>query len=501
MQRPRAGSEPQTPPRPDGADIEDVPAVRPATTGTAAAAPAAAPTPDLIERMFHSTADGVYAVDERRRIVAINEAALHLLDITREQALGRPCHEVLRLNVCRESCALSAARTSGQPIVNLAVDLLRRDGLRTPALLSSAIMHDDAGRPIGGVETLRGVGSVPGTGGTLERGEPLDALFTNSGQLQNLVALLPTIAASDSCVLITGETGTGKGLVARAIHDLSPRRNGPFVTLECAALPEDLLEPELFGCGADAYIGATRERTGRIARAEGGTLYLDEIGAMPLPAQVKLLRVLQDRLYERSGDVQPVEADVRVMAASSADLARSVDEGRFRSDLYYRVNVLSVDLPPLRDRRTDVPLLVDRFLARLRARHGKQVGGVTAPVLDLLQGLDYPGNVRELENIVEHAYVLCNGPVVDLQHLPPRVHGSLRSGGERRRASLAEAEARFLRDELARHGWNRQATADALGIHRTTLLRRIQRLKLRLPARDGRARPRRVKPAAKSPRR
>jgi transcriptional regulator with PAS, ATPase and Fis domain len=305
--------------------------------------------------------------------------------------------------------------------------------------------------------------------------------------MRRIFELLPTIAASDSTVLLRGETGTGKNLVAKAIHGLSPRATGPFVTVNCGALPETLLESELFGYRAGAFTDAVRDRQGRIAAAEGGTLFLDEIGDLSQSAQVKLLRFLQDRVYERLGDDKPIAADVRVITATHRDLQQLMEQGIFRRDLYYRINVLGVELPALRERRGDIPLLVRRFLEHFSLNRRKHVTGVSPAVLEVLQAHDYPGNIRELENIIEHAFVLCPGPIIELKHLPQDLLA--RTGGRYPglATNLAELEAVFIRDALERNGWNRQSTARSLGIHSTTLQRKIRRLGLELPNLDGRS--------------
>ncbi|MBD3222150.1 PAS domain-containing protein [bacterium] len=441
---------------------------------------------ELTAWAFRSAADGVYVVDEQRRILAMNPAALRTLGKRLDEVLGKPCHDVLRLNICREDCALRAARDAGEPIVNRPAEILHRDGRRTQTILSSAVLRDDDGRDVGGVETFRDLSRVrPGLGG--RPGDLPTGILTVDPGMRELLELVPTLAASESCILLTGETGTGKSLLARAIHDQSPRSARPFVTVNCAALPESLLESELFGYRAGAFTGASRDRPGRIAAAEGGTMFLDEIGDIPLPIQVKLLRFLQDRSYERLGDDTTRLADVRVLVATHRDLGAMVARGEFRQDLYYRINVINLKLPALRERPADIPLLVERFLESFSNRRGKQVTGVTAEVLDALQGLAYRGNVRELENIIEHAYVLCPGPTVELAHLPPRVRGPA-AVASTRPANLRENEAAFLREELARHGWNRTETAAALGMHRTTLQRKIRDLRIDLPATDGRRR-------------
>ena len=444
---------------------------------------------ELSRWVFKSAADCIYTVDEQRRITAMNPAALKTLGLSLDEVLGRPCHGILQFNICREDCALRAAREADESIINLPAEIMHRDGRRTPTILSSAVLRDDHGCDIGGVETFRDLSRVRRNVTSGSDGLPHGGVLTVDPGMRELLEMVPTLASSESCILLTGETGTGKNLLARLLHDLSRRRQRPFVTVNCAALPESLIESELFGYRAGAFTGASRDRKGRIAAAEGGTLFLDEIGDIPLPMQVKLLRFLQEKTYERLGDVSPRKADVRLVVATHRDLADLVQRGEFRQDLYYRINVINLNIPALRERRGDIPLLVERFLETFSNRRGKQVTGVTQEVLQALHGLEYRGNVRELENIIEHAYVLCPGPTVELAHLPPRILGDSRRESPRPK-NLHELEARFLREELARHGWDRTATATALGMHRTTLQRKIRDLKISLPSKDGRSRTR-----------
>jgi len=313
--------------------------------------------------------------------------------------------------------------------------------------------------------------------------------------MQRIFAVLPALAASSSTVLILGETGTGKELLARTIHALSPRSQGPFVAVNCGALPETLLESELFGYKAGAFTGATRDKPGRFALAKGGTLFLDEIGDITPALQVRLLRVLQERTYEPLGGTRSEKADVRIIAASNRDLAAMVKQGTFREDLYYRINVVRLELPPLRKRRQDIPLLVEEMIARLNRLQHKSIQGVTTEVLSLFMAYDWPGNIRELENVIEHAFVLCEGGVIEVRHLPPELTGAAsgqwqgmeaEGGGVRSAKALLEAQA--IQRALARHGYSRVAAAQELGIHKSTLFRKMKRLGLILPAKDGRSR-------------
>jgi PAS domain S-box-containing protein len=443
-------------------------------------------SPELIELLFNSLSDGVFAVDGEMKVIAFNRAAEQILGIPRDQALGKPCHQVLRANICHECCAMQYTLETEKPVVHLQVELLDAHDRRIPVTISSAVLRDNQGRVIGGVETFRNMNWVKKLLRDVEQHHPFAEIVTDDPHMKNLFEILPTIASSESVVLIHGQTGTGKNLIAKALHNLSSRCKGPLVTVNCGALPETLLESEIFGYRAGAFTGAVRDRIGRIAAAERGTLFLDEIGDMPLSMQVKLLRFLQERVYERLGDVRPIEANVRIIAATNRDLSRLVEEGVFRRDLFYRVNVMSIELPALKERKRDIPLLVQTFLDRLSLNRGKLVTGVTARALDILMEHDFPGNIRELENIIEHAFVLCPGPTVGVEHLPDH----FRVGTQRKRAEstkkLEDLEKQFIMDVLEKNQWKRKLTAKELGIHKTTLLRKIQRLGLQLPKIDGR---------------
>jgi transcriptional regulator with PAS, ATPase and Fis domain len=282
-------------------------------------------------------------------------------------------------------------------------------------------------------------------------------------------------------VLVRGESGTGKELVARAIHQFSPRRDGPLVVVNCGALPDTLVESELFGHKAGAFTDAKSDKPGRFALAHGGSIFLDEIGDISTALQARLLRVLQDGTYEPLGGTETLRSDARVIAATNRNIEEMVESGEFRRDLFYRINVVTIELPPLRERRGDVPLLVDHFIERFNQLRGKEVSGVAPDVLEILVRHDYPGNVRELENIIEHAFVMCRSGLIRRRHLPDSLRGG-RAAREEAPRSLDEAEAAFLRSALDRNGWNRAATARDLGIHKTTLWRKMKRLAIEPPS-------------------
>ena len=298
--------------------------------------------------------------------------------------------------------------------------------------------------------------------------------------------MINSVADTKATVLITGESGTGKSLIARAIHRRSGRRDGPFVEIACGALPEALLESELFGHVAGAFTGAVGEKMGKFLQADGGTIFLDEISTASPSMQVKLLRVLQDLEFEQVGGTKTFRVDTRVILATNEDLAKAVAEGRFRRDLFYRINVINIELPALRDRISDIPLLARHMLEAVCEDAGRQVSGFSEEAIAALRRYHWPGNVRELENVVERAVLLSKGSIITLHDLPPNVTAGVPlSPATRSGCSLKEAlgvpERQIILEALQAHNWNRNATADALGINRTTLYKKMRRLGLRDP--------------------
>ena len=443
------------------------------------------------ESILESISDGVFTVDADWRISSFNCAAEAITGISRKDAVGKPCADVFRASMCETDCALRHTVKTCKPIVNKAAFIVNAEGRRIPVSVSTAILRDEHGKIVGGAETFRDLSLVEELRKELEGRYQVGDLVSHSAQMRRVFELLPQIAASDATVLIHGATGTGKELLARAIHGLSTRANKPFVPVNCGALPDTLLESELFGYVKGAFTGAARDKPGRFALAEGGTVFLDEIGDISPALQVRLLRVLQERTYEPLGGTQTRHTDVRVIAATHRDLAVMIRKGLFREDLFYRLNVVKVDLPPLKKRKEDVPLLVDHFVTRFNRRQGKTVAGVSPEALSLLMAHDYPGNVRELENIVERAFVLCGEGRIERRHLPPELTGLETSiavaRGEGLGTQARTAEANAIREALERCGYNRLAAARELGIHKSTLFRKIRSLGIELPSRDGRS--------------
>jgi len=448
---------------------------------------------DQTSIILDSIADGVFTVDLDWRITSFNRAAELITGIGKEEALGRPCWEVFRANICEQQCALRQTIETGKQIVNQSIYIVASDGNRIPVSISTAMLKDEDDRIIGGVETFRDLSLVEELRKELEGRHTFFDIVSKSKEMHRLFAILEQVAQSDSTVLVQGETGTGKELFARAIHSVSARCKGPLVIVNLGALPDSLIESELFGHKAGAVTDVREDRMGRIATAEGGTLFLDEIGDLSPQLQVRLLRALQERTYEPLGSNESIHANIRIVAATNRDLAALVKEGSFREDLYYRINVVKLTLPPLRERREDIPLLIDHFLRRFNRLSGKEISGISPEVLSILMAYDYPGNVRELENIIEHATVLCRGGLIESQHLPDYLQPAvpLEETGTQGPVSpkgmkWADLERGVLLQVLKDNNWNRKAAARELGIGRQTLWRRIKRLNIQLPNEDGR---------------
>ncbi len=436
------------------------------------------PLDRLSQVILDSIADGVFTVDRDWQITFFNRGAEKITGIPREEALGRRCCEVFRANICENACALHQTLQTGKPVVNKSIFIVNADGERIPVSISTALLRDEDGEPIGGVETFRDLSVVEELRKELSGQWGFADMIGKSRAMRQVFEVLPQIAESECTVLIEGESGTGKELVARAIHDLSPRANGPLVSVNCASLPETLLASELFGHVAGAFTDARTDKPGRFARAEGGTLFLDEIGDIPPALQVQLLRVLQEKEYEPLGGTRPVKADVRVLAATNRDLGELVEQGVFRRDLYYRIHVIAIKLPALRDRREDIPLLVDHFIERFNRVHDRRIRGVSDDVMEFLMHKDFKGNVRELENIIEHAFVLCRDDMIRVEHLPPDARSAHEESAGPVSGTLADQEKRQILSVLERHDWNRTEAARELGIHKTTLWRKLKRYNL-----------------------
>ena len=434
----------------------------------------------FLETILSSIADGVFTVDENLRITSFNPAAERITGVPIAKAMGRKCSEVFHADICEKGCALHQSLESGREQIDIPARILNNQGRSVPISLSTSVLRAADGNMLGAVETFRDLSALEQLRREIRNKYTFEDIVGKSKAFQKIFSLLPDIAESDATVLIEGPSGSGKELLARAVHNFSLRRNKPYVAVNCGTLPLNLFESELFGYSQGAFTDAKRDKPGRLALAEGGTIFFDEVAELPGATQVKLLRVLQEREYEPLGAVKTVKTNTRIVAATNQKLAELVSDGKFRDDLYFRLAVVRLTLPPLKERREDIPFLVEHFIQRFNAKRGKNIAGVTPAVMEIFMRYPFPGNVRELENLIEYGFVLCHDRVIDVRHLPEEFQhsssGTVDLDLSRGTSSkLKWAEADTIRVSLRRWRGHLGKTAKDLGISRTTLWRKMNK--------------------------
>jgi two-component system, NtrC family, response regulator HydG len=433
------------------------------------------------EKVIDTMGEGMVVVDPRGRILSVNQAMEEITGYRREELIGQPC-ALIRSDVCFGSadsppgshCELFEKGS----VKRCKCALVKKDGSLVHILKNAAILEDDRGQLVG-VETLTDISEMVAKERVISRlrreisrEDSFQGIIGKSPVMQQLFFLISSAAQSDAPVIINGESGTGKELVAAAIHRLSARHEGPYIKVNSAALAESLLESELFGHVRGAFTGADRTRVGRFEAAHKGDIFLDEVGDLPLPTQAKLLRVLQEKVIERVGDHRPIPVNVRIISATNQDLPRLMAEGRFREDLFYRINVIPIHAPPLRQRREDIPLLVEAFIERNRLKTRKSITGISKEALDLLLAYRWPGNVRELINVIDYAFVLCHDKIILPEHLPNLInHQSTppEVAGRKAPPSSQAKDREALRAAMQQARGNKSEAARLLGVSRVTL--------------------------------
>jgi PAS domain S-box-containing protein len=448
-----------------------------------------------IQQMLTLLPLGMYLIDSDFTITFFNEQAEKITGYTRQEALGRKCYEILRTGLCNEKCPVKQAlRNSGPQASRTRTNLLNRRQRKIPMEITSVSLRDAQGHFMGALESLYEDHARTALEKEVKKNYAAGDIVSKDAGIQKLLGMLPTIAESEITVLILGETGTGKDVLARAIHHASPRRLGPFIRVNCAALPQTLLESELFGFKKGAFTSAGKDKPGRFQLADGGTIFLDEIGEIPLEMQAKILHTLENREFYSLGSTSPTRVNVRIIAATNRNLTAMAGSGTFRPDLFYRLNVCELEMPPLRERFSDIPLLIDHFLEQACAIHNKPMPRVSPEALKILLHYAYPGNIRELKNIIEYA-LMFNQESIGAQHLPgflvrspalptppapcqnvPPAEGAL---------SLEAVEKSAILEVLRDNHWRIQNAARTLGVNRTTLWRKMKKHRLQPPTRRG----------------
>ena len=431
--------------------------------------------------------DGLMVVDTGGSILSVNRALETITGYTHEELIGQKCSMLncSVFNLAREKCGNHWCLLFKTGAMNMRrCTVMRKDGTYVPVLKNASLLHDSNGSVIGAVETIPDISEIvekdkqiAAIRRHLRSEDAFQGLIGASSPMQQVFCLIENAAQSDAPVIILGESGTGKELAARAIHQLGERKKRAYVKVNCAALTESLLESELFGHVKGAYTGAYKGRAGRFEMAQGGDIFLDEIGDLPLSTQVKLLRVLEEKVVERVGDSKSIPVDVRVISATNKNLSSLVKTGAFRKDLYFRINVIPIQMPPLRERVEDIPLLAESCFRKLRIKSGKSIEGISNLALEVLIRYPWPGNVRELKSAFEYAFVTCQEPLIHPHHLPPDILKKEKSIKDVAAVLPTKQEIgrRQLIDALARAKGNQSVAAEILGICRVTVWNRMKR--------------------------
>lgn len=429
------------------------------------------------ETILNSLAEGVITVDKEFKITFINEAASNITGFHKDEVIGKICKSVFKSDFCLDKCPIAKILRSGKSIFDFDSQIECKNSKPIPIRLNAALLKDDQDNPGGGVITFRDLSILKKIEGLLKQESNFYGMISNSKSMTEIFTLIEQISDSDAPVLITGETGTGKELVANAIKNLSKRKNKSYVKVNCSVIPHNLLASELFGHAKGAFTDAFKERVGRFELADGGTIFLDEIGEMPLPMQPQILRVAQDGTFERLGESITKSVDIRILTATNINLEKAISEGKFREDLFYRLNVIQINLPPLRKRADDIPLLANHFLKKFTLIYKKNIPFIEPDCLEHLTKWQWPGNVRELENSIEYA-VIRNKPDQSLSvcSFPNKIIESLKCRQKNISVTADDIpfESTTLLELLNQHKWNKTKVAQVLGIDRTTLWRKLK---------------------------
>ena len=427
------------------------------------------------EAIFRSVNDGLITVDEYMAVVEINDAAQQICEFKRDAIIGKQLTELA--DRCDGNCigALSETLKTRQPVKLRFIECRLAGGQQQVVSVTASPLLGVKDRFTGAVMVVRDETRIVSLERRLQERQKIDNIVGRSKNIEKVRALIRDLADVQTTVLISGDSGTGKELVVDALHYSGERCNGPLVKVNCAALSENLLESELFGHVAGAFTGAVKDKIGRFQRANGGTIFLDEIGEISQRMQLRLLRVIENMEFERVGESTPIKVDVRLVAATNRDLQQRVAVGEFREDLYYRLKVVQIPVPSLRERRDDIPLLVEHFRRNFNRKFGKEIKGISSDVEQMLLNYPWPGNVRELENLLEHAFVRCRQNVITAENLPPDFSQYFKSHALS--ADLSpEAEAEALRQALEQAGGNKTEAARLLGMSRRTIYRKLEKL-------------------------
>ncbi len=431
-----------------------------------------------LDAIFNSNIEGTFTIDYDWNITSFNLSAEKITGYKKNEAIGMKCWDVFKSSICRNGCHMEQTIHKGKSTIGNELEIQNKSGMKVPIKVNSGILLNNKNEKIGAVETFIDISEIKNLSAHLKKEFGYANIIGKNKELDKIYRILESVSGTDSSVLITGESGTGKELAARAIHIYSERKSGPFIAVNCSAFVENLIESELFGHEKGAFTGAIQSRPGRFELAQGGTLFLDEIGDLSLTIQTKLLRVLETRTFERVGGNKNIKMNSRIIAATNKDLLIEIKEGRFREDLFYRINVINIHLPPLRERMDDFPLLVNHFIKQFNERFSKSITHFSPAAYDCLERYSWKGNIRELENVIEHCFVLCRSEVIMPEHLPDRIRCLTTPLINKIDLGIEETEKRMILNTLNANKGNRLKTAEALRINPSTLWRKMKKYKI-----------------------
>jgi PAS domain S-box-containing protein len=431
-----------------------------------------------LDAIFNSNIEGTFTIDYDWNITSFNLSAEKITGYKKNEAVGMKCWDVFKSSICRNGCHMEQTIHKGKSTIGNELEIQNKSGMKVPIKVNSGILLNNKNEKIGAVETFIDISEIKNLSAHLKKEFGYANIIGKNKELDKIYRILESVSGTDSSVLITGESGTGKELAARAIHIYSERKSGPFIAVNCSAFVENLIESELFGHEKGAFTGAIQSRPGRFELAQGGTLFLDEIGDLSLTIQTKLLRVLETRTFERVGGNKNIKMNSRIIAATNKDLLIEIKEGRFREDLFYRINVINIHLPPLRERMDDFPLLVNHFIKQFNERFSKSITHFSPAAYDCLERYSWKGNIRELENVIEHCFVLCRSEVIMPEHLPDRIRCLTTPLINKIDLGIEETEKRMILNTLNANEGNRLKTAEALRINPSTLWRKMKKYKI-----------------------
>ncbi|MFO7445594.1 MAG: sigma 54-interacting transcriptional regulator [Ignavibacteriaceae bacterium] len=432
-----------------------------------------------LDAIFNSNIEGTFTIDNNWNVTSFNSSAEKITGRKRYEAIGKKCWDIFSSSLCRNGCHMEQTMQKGKAMIGNELEIVHKSGKKIPIRVNSGILLNNRDENIGAVETFIDISEIKNLSEHLTEFYKYENIIGRNKEIKQIISVFESVSQTDSSVLITGESGTGKELAARAIHLNSSRRTGPFVAINCSAFVETLIESELFGHEKGAFTGAIKTKIGKFELAHGGTLFLDEIGDLSNAVQTKLLRVLETREFERVGGNKTIKIHARIIAATNKDLAEEISAGRFREDLFYRINVINIHLPPLKERMDDLPLLVNHFIESFNSKFNKRIKQFSSSAYDILMEYNWPGNIRELENVIEHCFVLCSGDIIQVDCLPKRLREINRKdivqGDPDIKAGIEQTEKEIIVSVLRKNNWSRIKAAKELKVDPSTLWRKMKK--------------------------